>query len=164
MFFIVAYIILTAILAFAAWQDVKSRTVGNVYPLLILLLSAAVVTYKCLSDRDAALNCLSWAIAGAGAGFVLTAIPAVKGEMGGADVKVLTAAGLGLGFLDICFLMLISFIIALIAAAALLIRKKLFRKEKADMKLRIPLLPSICAGTAFFAIFKLMEFIKFPGY
>jgi Flp pilus assembly protein protease CpaA len=158
----IAYFVMTGILFFAARSDVKNRAVGNIYPLLVLAVSAAAVTFKCLSDRETALTALLFAIAGAGAGFLLTAIPAVKGEIGGADVKILTAAGLGLGIPDIFWLMLLSFLIALAGAAFVIVRNKIRRQEKADLKLRIPLLPSICAGTAIFTVLKLVEYIRSP--
>ena len=110
---VVYYVLLTALLSAAATTDIRKRTIPNMIPLLILAAGAARVAAGIINGENTARTMLS-AAGGAFIGAALMILPALKSKLGGGDVKLSGAAGLGIGFPYILHFLLISLTLAVI--------------------------------------------------
>ena len=137
-----------ALLIPAAISDLRTRRIKLVTLLCLLVLAAGAVVFNCLSAKS--LQPL-WSLgAGALTGFLLTAVPAVKGSLGGGDVKIAALCGLGLGFPDVLTFLFVSFIAASCFALAYMMTLRACRSPAESAKqlkqLKLPLLPFLAGG------------------
>ena len=151
------YAIMILILTAAAVKDIKTNKVSNVFPILLLLCSIAILVTNMVNGKGRTGAVIAFAIVGMLFGLVLTGIPALKGGMGGADVKIFAAIGLGIGFPDILTLMLLSFLAAAAFFAVNSMIRRIKNRDRTTLKQKIPLVPSICAGMVMITLLKAAE-------
>lgn len=140
----VYYLVLTALLGAAAVTDIKKREIPNVIPLLIL----AAGTVRVIIDIIAGgyyVQVLIYACFGALLGIALLLIPALKSKLGGGDVKLSGAAGLGIGFPYILHFLLVSLLLA--AGYGLFRYIRTHRREQS-----VPLAPFMLCGALCLAV------------
>ena len=77
---------------------------------------------------------------------ILTAIPAMKGGIGGADVKLSAAAGIAEGLPGILIFMLFTFMPAALFMIGKGVAKKVRRGAELDLKASLPLVPFMLFG------------------
>ena len=148
-FFLLQRAALTAFGYAAAVSDVKSKTIPN--GLVLAMLAGWVITAvpRLFADTGSAIPIFTGALAGfaLGGGLFLLAYLISRKGLGGGDVKFMAAAGLYLGFDGVLPAMLCGTVLAGIAGLALILLKKIGRKDA------IPLAPFLYAGilmTVFF--------------
>ncbi len=134
----VYYLVLTALMGAAAVTDIKKREIPNAVPLLILAAGTAKVIIDIMTGEYAVRIVIS-AVFGAFLGIALMLIPAMKHKMGGGDVKLSGAAGLGIGFPYVLHFLLISLLIAALYGLIQYLHTR--RKE-----LTVPLAPFLAGG------------------
>lgn len=129
------------ILIFASVCDIKSQTVPDIFPVLLLaagITSAVVVPVPALSSRLIGLFIVS---------APLFLISMVTDGFGGADIKLASVCGLILGAKNIVLAFFIAIILAAIFGSAYVYARKV------KLKTRIPFVPFISAGVIVAAIF-----------
>ena len=126
----------------ASLLDIKTKQIPNRLVLGMFASWVLVMTPKLFLDTDFAVRLLADSALGLAVGgglFMLVYIISRKG-LGGGDVKFIAAAGLYLGLSGTIPVMLYGTIIAALTGVALLLFKKIKRKDK------IPLAPFLYAG------------------
>ena len=126
----------------AAISDLKSKKIPNSLILSMIAAWAITMVPKLLMDIDAAVVLLKDAAFGfliGGGLFLLVYIISRKG-LGGGDVKFMAASGLFIGFAGTLSAMLYGTVLAALAGLALLLLKKLGRKDA------MPLAPFLYIG------------------
>lgn len=154
------YSIMVIVLTAAAVKDFKTGTVSNIFPGLLLICGIAILINNIVTEKGRTGAVIVFAVAGMLFGLILTGIPALKGGMGGADVKIFAAIGLGLGFPDILTLMLLSFVAVMAIFAVNSLIRRVRKGERATLKQKIPLVPSICIALAIFTVYRFAEFTE----
>lgn len=122
--------LLTALMAGASCCDIRSRTVPNVYSILILL----VALFTLDTGRWWGIFCAL--------PFFVAAL--TIGGIGGADIKIMGAAGMVLGFLEGISAMVLGLSGMLIFHAVKCLLQKGWEKEKS-----YPMVPFLAAGIIF---------------
>ncbi len=143
---IIYYIVIAAILITASVFDIRNNKVNNVFSIVIAAAGIILTVYDYVKNQQ--IIFLILALAGAITGFIFTAIPALKGGIGGADVKIITALGLGLGAYGILYFLLITFLSAGLFQLIKALIKKIKTREKIDLRSKLPLVPFMLAGLA----------------
>ncbi|MBQ2306986.1 MAG: prepilin peptidase [Clostridia bacterium] len=142
---VVYYVLLTALLSAAAATDIRKRTIPNMIPLLILAAGAARVAAGIINGENTARTMLS-AAGGAFIGAALMILPALKSNLGGGDVKLSGAAGLGIGFPYILHFLLISLTLAALYGILRVIKTRRTGKAGNASETTLPLAPFMLCG------------------
>ena len=126
----------------ATISDVKIKKIPNNLILAMLAAWVLIMTPKLFIDTDAAITLLSDSIIGflIGGGMFLFVYLISRKGLGGGDVKFMAAAGLYLAARGVLSAMFCGTVLAAIAAIALILLKKIGRKDT------IPLAPFLYAG------------------
>ena len=126
----------------ASVLDIKIKKIPNSLVLTMLAAWIFTVMPKMLLDIDAAFLLLTDAALGfaAGGGLFLLVYLISKGGLGGGDVKFMAAAGLYIGFAGAMSSMFYGTILAGLTGLALLLLKKIGRKDS------MPLAPFLYIG------------------
>lgn len=127
------------VLAVAAWRDIKTAKVENLFSYLIVALSCASCVILA-AEKETVLG-LMLKICGILPPAVLI-IPWLKGKIGGADVKISLPLGLLWGLENIIVLLAVCFISA---GVFVLIKFCLFKAFRQDPE-GVPLLPFLLLG------------------
>ncbi len=138
----ILHLCFASILAVTAIQDLQSKKIRRVYPIAIILLSAA----SCVLTRSVAPSQRI-------GGFFCTSLPLLicsllaPGSIGGGDIWLTAACGLYLGAKSNLYACGTAVFLAGLLSVALLIAKK------ADRGSKLPLAPFLCLG-AIAALFR----------
>ena len=126
----------------AAVLDIKAKSIPNSLVLAMLVAWALTMAPKLFLDTDAAVMFLRDAALGflVGGGLFLFIYIISRKGLGGGDVKFMAAAGLYIGFSGTLSAMLYGTVLAAVAGLALLLSKKLTRKDA------MPLAPFLYVG------------------
>ncbi len=139
------YVLLTALLCAAAVTDIRRRTIPDLIPLLLLAAGAGRTAADVIMGNNAAQTIFS-ALGGALLAAVLMLVPAMKGKLGGGDVKLSGAAGIGIGLPYILHFLFISLTLAAVYG---LIRKAGARRSGGSEAFKtLPLAPFMLCGAA----------------
>ena len=141
-FVILKYELLIMFGHITAVLDFRSRKIPNKLILAMIAAWVLIITPKLFYDIDTAILMLSDSLLGFAVGggiFMLVYLVSRKG-LGGGDVKFMAAAGLYIGYYGILPAMLCGTISAALAGLALILLKKIGRKDT------IPLVPFLYAG------------------
>lgn len=141
---IIYFIVIAAVLVTASVFDIRNYKVNNAFSVVIAAAGIILTVYDYVKNQR--ISILILALAGAITGFIFTAIPALKGGIGGADVKIITALGLGFGVYGILYFLLITFLSAGLFQLIKALIKKIKTREKLDMRSKLPLVPFMLAG------------------
>ena len=128
----------------ASVSDLKNRIVNNIYPVLMVIAGLIVTGCRFAFDRNAYV--FLFALLGAFTGFAFTAIPALRGAMGGADVKITAAIGIGAGMTGTMIFLLVSFISASFFYLIRQVVNKIRTGAPFCLKSRLPLVPFMIPG------------------
>lgn len=142
---VVYYVLLTALLSAAAATDIRKRTIPNMIPLLILAAGAARVAAGIINGENTARTMLL-AAGGAFIGAALMILPALKSKLGGGDVKLSGAAGLGIGFPYILHFLLISLTLAALYGILRVIKARRTGMAGNASETTLPLAPFMLCG------------------
>ena len=126
----------------AAILDLKAKRIPNTLVLAMFVSWVLIMTPKLFVDTDEAIRLLIDSIVGLATGggiFLLMYVISRKG-LGGGDVKFMAATGLYIGFSGALTVMLCGTILAALTGLALILLKKIGRKDS------IPLAPFLYAG------------------
>ena len=143
---IIYYVIISAVLITAAVSDIRKKKVNNVFAIVIALAGITLTVVDYIINQR--IGTIILAVAGSLTGFVFTAVPALKGGIGGADVKIITALGLGFGVTGILFFLLVTFLSAALFQLLKGVINKIRTREKIDLTAKLPLVPFMLAGVA----------------
>ena len=143
---IIYYTVIAAVLIAASVFDIRKNKVNNVFSIVIAAAGIIMTVYDYVKVQR--ISTLLLAVAGAVTGFIFTVIPALKGGIGGADVKIITALGLGLGIYGILYFLLITFLSACVFQIIKGLIRKIKTRERLDLKSKLPLVPFMLAGLA----------------
>ena len=126
----------------AAIRDAKTKQIANSLVLAMLTAWAIMITPMLFLDTGAAIPLLTTSALGfaVGGGLFLLVYLISRQGLGGGDVKFMAAAGLYLGFSDTLSAMLSGTILAALTGLALILLKKIGRKDA------MPLAPFLYAG------------------
>ena len=129
---IIYFVIIVSALFIAAVSDVKKAMVNNIIPSVIAAAGIALTVAEYIKVQR--ISIILIAAGGAMTGFLFTAVPALKGGLGGADVKLTAALGPGLGISGTLYFMMLTFFCALIFQLSRSIVKKIRSSEKIDQR------------------------------
>ena len=148
---IVYYSVLLILVIPASVSDLRSGKVNNVYSILIAIAGITLTVFKFITDKNVLV--LLSAACGSFLGFAFTFIPALKGRMGGADVKIAAAVGLGFGIRGILLFLFVSFTAAVLYFLVKSVIDKICKGSALDLKKRLPLVPFMITGIIVCAVY-----------
>lgn len=124
---IIKGVVFLSLLAAASWSDVKTRQVSDYYSILLVLFALSTSPY------------VNWWGIFCGMPFLAAAVR--SGGIGGADIKIMSAAGMVIGFFPGITAMIMGLIGMLLFH---LIERVIHRKELLNQA--YPLIPFLTAG------------------
>ena len=146
--------VVAALLIPAAISDVRYGKVNNIYSILICVSGILITVIGFLISKSGWI--FLYAFLGALIGLAFTAVPAVQGSIGGADVKISASVGLGAGVVGVLIFLLAS----MLSGSVFYIIKEIVNKIRTggpiDLKRKLPLVPFMIPGMAAFLIFTII--------
>ena len=117
------YMVLVALLAWASFEDLRSRTIPNLCIAAAIGVRVACFVAFAALGRFSASECVYYIVSGIAMGVMLVAFALAfervtgRESMGGGDIKLYALAGLYLGFEKALLVVFLSCVFALVASA-----------------------------------------------
>ncbi len=139
---IIKFLLLSYILFYLAWMDIKTRKIGNKFILLLIMIRFIFLFIETMLERSFLFYNLYLMFIGCliGGGILLICRMIVKNSIGMGDIKLFGVLGMYFGY-DILYVMFFSFLCSALYSFLMIIRKKKSRKDT------IPLAPFVFLGT-----------------